>query len=386
VPYAEAGDVQGRGPASALTTRWAAAWTPSTAALLEVAGLRGTTLEQASSGVLRQARRTEQAAGGSTARQVLDGTGDAAACDLPEVLAERLRDLGAVLPATGTLPELLEGLDLLAQLSPGDVVARASADLHAAAVRQVDGLTGSHDVTDARALLALVVRREELGSSLRLEQALARAAVEGSPLMRGAAAAVRVVLGLDEAAVLGERAAGWLDLDAPDELSGRLRGLLVVAGPLLEAGGEVLEPLLRRLELLPTPCSCAGCRRCAAASTRCRPRPRPPAGRRGGPARRPARGRRRRRPAAARALGRGRRGGAGRAARAGARRRRRPDRAGPLAAGAGAAVGPPAGGRTPARRRPGRAVRRRARARARQEASAAETGRPPPPCGSGRRS
>lgn len=258
VPYAEVGEVLSTGPVAALTTRWTAAWTPSTAALLEVAGLRGTTLEMACAGMLRQACGSERAAGGSTARQVLDGCRDALACDLPEVLADRLDDLGGVLPQTGTLAELLEGLDLVAQvaLSASSYAAelgRVTADLHDAAVRQVGGLAGSHDVADARALLALVVRREKLGVSLRLEGSLARIARTGSPLMRGAAAAVRVVLGLDDGAGLGERAAGWLDLDAPDELAGRLRGLLVVAGPLLEAGGEVLEPLLRRLELLPDP-------------------------------------------------------------------------------------------------------------------------------------
>lgn len=259
VPYAEPGEVRGVGDVDALSTRWTAEWTPTVAALLEVAALRGVTLEQASAGVLRHARVAEQAEGGGTARQILDGLHDAARCGLPDLVTERLADVAEVLPHTSTLAELIEGLDLLARLAAGGLPGLASPaaagplaeELHEAAVRQVDGLAGSEDVADARALLALVVRRDGQGLSLRLDAALRRMSDGGSPLMRGAAAAIRVVLGLDEAAALGARAAAWLDLDRPDELTGRLSGLLVVAGPLLEAGGDVLDPLLLRVERLP---------------------------------------------------------------------------------------------------------------------------------------
>lgn len=259
IPYALQATVQGIGQADALTTRWAAEWTPSTAALIEVAGLRGVTLEQASAGVLWHVRAQEQSDGGSTARQVLSGLLDAAHCGVRRLVDERLVEMAEVLPQTATLGELLEGLDVLARLAAGglpgltepkDVTVLAQ-ELHEAAVRQVDGLAGSMDVADARSLLALVVRRDDQGRSLRLDAALRQLSRRGSPLMRGAAAAVRVVLGLDDAAALGSRAAGWLDLDQPGELSGRLAGLLVVAGPLLESGGNVLEPLLVRLERLP---------------------------------------------------------------------------------------------------------------------------------------
>lgn len=259
IPYGQPIAVQGVGAADALTTRWAAQWTPSSAAMTEVAGLRGVTLEQATEGVLRQRRNEEQAEGGSTAREVIDGLTRAAHCGLLALVTTRSEDVALVLPMTASLVELLEGLDLLARLGHGSVpglpnpivVTALAQELHEAAVRQVDGLSGSTDITDARALVALVARRGDYGSSLRLDSALRRLARGGSPLMRGTASAVRVVLGLDEPAALGARAAGWLDLDEPEELKGRLAGLLVVAGPLLEAGGDVLEPLLNRLELLP---------------------------------------------------------------------------------------------------------------------------------------
>jgi len=259
IPYGQPTAVQGLGHADALTTRWAAEWTPSTSAMTEVAGLRGVTLEQACEGVLRHGRAKEEAEGGSTAMQVIDGLTRAAHCGLLALVTDRLRDVVTVLPATGSLVELLEGLDLLARIEQGSVpglpnpidVTVLAQELHEAAVRQVDGLSGSTDLTDAQALLALVARRDAFGSSLRLDAALQRIARAGSPLMRGTASAIRAVLGLDEPAVLGARAAGWLDLDEPQELTGRLAGLLVVAGPLMEAGGDALEPLLVRLELMP---------------------------------------------------------------------------------------------------------------------------------------
>ena len=259
IPYGQPIAVQGVGAADALSTRWAAQWSPSSAAMTEVAGLRGVTLEQATEGILRQRRNEERAEGGSTAREVVGGLTRAAHCGLLALVTTRLEDVASVLPVTASLVELLEGLDLLARLGHGSVpglpnpigVTVLEQELHEAAVRQVDGLSGSTDISDARALVALIARRDDYGSSLRLDSALRRLARGGSPLMRGTASAVRVVLGLDEPAALGARAAGWLDLDEPEELKGRLAGLLVVAGPLLEAGGDVLEPLLNRLELLP---------------------------------------------------------------------------------------------------------------------------------------
>ncbi|MCE0535564.1 DUF5682 family protein [Kineosporia rhizophila] len=270
IHYALAAEVQGVGAAAALTTHWLAEWTPSSAALTEMAGLLGVTLEQAAEGTLRRQRERERAEGGSTASQVLDGLLAAAECGLPGLAADRLDDVARVLPASATLPELLTGLDLLSRLEQQTIPGLAGLgdpaawtghpqiqlgvvvdEVHSAAIRQVDGLAGSTDPADARALLALVVRHDQLGTGLRLEAALKRLTTEGSPLMRGAGAAVQVLLGLDDAAELGHRAAGWLDLDTPVELTARLSGLLIVAGPLLEAGGDVLDPLLARLEQMP---------------------------------------------------------------------------------------------------------------------------------------
>ncbi|MFJ3498315.1 DUF5682 family protein [Streptomyces sp. NPDC086091] len=266
VPYGEPKEVVAAGGAEAVTSRWEVRWTPATAAMLTAAGVRGVTAAQAAEGVLRERRRAERAEGGPTAAQALDGLARAAECGLTTLVDERLDDVAEVLPHAATLPELLAGLALSDRLRAGHVpglgadkrrTARAEAvaeQLTAAAVRQVDGLTGSEEPSDAHALLELAHRADLLGG-IRLTEALARLAADGSPLMRGAAGAVRVLLGQEDARVLGDRVASWVDgavdPDARAALAQRLTGLLTAAGPLLEAAAPALEPLLERVVELP---------------------------------------------------------------------------------------------------------------------------------------
>ncbi|MDQ0829328.1 Mg-chelatase subunit ChlD [Streptomyces achromogenes] len=266
VPYGEAKEVVGAGGAQALTSRWDVRWTPATAAMLTAAGVRGVTAAQAAEGVLRERLRTEREEGGSTAAQVLRGLEEAAECGLPVLADERLDAIAGVLPQAGTLPELLAGLALSDRLRAGHVpglgadegrTARAAAVaelLTSAAVRQVDGLTGSEDPADAHALLELA-HRADLSGGVRLTDALARLAAGGSPLMRGAAGAVRVLLGQEDARAFGDRVASWVDgavdPDSRAALTARLSGLLTAAGPLLEAAEPALTPLLDRVAALP---------------------------------------------------------------------------------------------------------------------------------------
>ncbi|WP_228973061.1 DUF5682 family protein [Streptomyces sp. DH12] len=266
VPYAQAREVAGTGGGDALTSRWEVRWTPATAAVLAAAGARGVTLAQAAEGVLREGRRAEAADGGPTAAQVLLGLEQAARCALPALVDARLAEVAEVLPATATLPELLAGLSLTDRVRAGHVpgldadedrlraVTETTRLLTAAAVRQIDGLTGSEDPADARALVELAHRADLLGG-VRPAAALARLADDGSPLMRGAAGAVRVLLGHEEAARFGARAASWVDAagDPPSRsaLTARLAGLLTAAGPLLETAAAALDPLLDRVADLP---------------------------------------------------------------------------------------------------------------------------------------
>ncbi|MFF1510062.1 DUF5682 family protein [Streptomyces sp. NPDC058326] len=275
VPYAQEQRVTGVAGTEGLTTRWQVRWTPATAAMLTAGGVCGVTLAQAAEGVLRQRHAAERAEGGPTAAQVVRGLTEAAGCGLPALADERLAELAAVLPASGTLPELLAGLDLLDRIdaghlpglsAPGDpsvseardatATVRAARTAHAAdvltsaAVRQVDGLTGSGEPEDARALLELAQRADRVGG-IRLTDALARLAADGSPLIAAAAGAVRVLTGHEEAESFGVRVASWVDGAADSTsraaLTARLTGVLTVAGPLLTVGVGALDPLLHRV-------------------------------------------------------------------------------------------------------------------------------------------
>ncbi|PVE05950.1 hypothetical protein Y717_33760 [Streptomyces scopuliridis RB72] len=341
VPYGEEGEVAGVGDAAPLTTRWVVAWSPSTTAMLDVAGVHGVTLEQAAAGMLRRRRAAERERGGPTAAEVLSGLEDAARCALPALAAERLSEAAGLLPASGTLPELLAGLALLDRIGSGhlpglpagwerDALGAAYEELAAAGVRALDGLAGSTEPADARALVSLADRAaaapgpvrsifvdqpaavwcrgypcavqatgehrkaedrrcgwpgrtwatpttprgaarrgsgschcgvaglrrstgQDLGGGFRLDAALKRLDAGATPLIRGAAGAARVLLGLREAADFGTRLASRVDSATTPglraDLAGFLRGTLLAAGPLLETG-RALDPLLERIEAL----------------------------------------------------------------------------------------------------------------------------------------
>ncbi|MGW8782767.1 DUF5682 family protein [Streptomyces sp. NPDC055796] len=260
--YGEPLAVAATGDGTALGTKWRLTWTPSVPARLDLAGVRGVTAAQAAAGTLRETARRAAADGGPTPAQILTGLAAAARCDLPELVAVRLDEAAETLPQTATLPELLESLDLLEGLSRGHFPgtsdgSRAAATgltgrLLEAAVRSLPGLAGSEDPADARALVALADRAATLHLGLRMDAALAELAATASPLMQGAALAVRVLLDLDPAAGLGDRAAGWIDgattPDARRALARRLGGVLAAAGPLLQSSAAALTPVLDRVD------------------------------------------------------------------------------------------------------------------------------------------
>jgi uncharacterized protein with von Willebrand factor type A (vWA) domain len=230
--------------------------------MLDVAGIRGVVLAQATEGSLRDLRRREVAKGGPTASEVVDGLRTAAVCGLTTLATERLGEVGTVLPASGTLTETIAGLALLDRLRLGHIAGisglsglpEVAEALETAAVRQVDGLAGSAEVADAHALAALAQRAEAAGVGLRLADALDRLTTGGTPMIGAAAGAVQVLLGLKDAAALGLRIASWVDTattpDARRALRGHLTGVLAVAEPLLHTGGEALTGLLDRVESL----------------------------------------------------------------------------------------------------------------------------------------
>lgn len=262
--YGEAVEVAGTGDGTALTTRWKLSWTPAVPVRLDLAGIRGVTAALAAEGTLRETFRRESADGGPTCALVLAGLRAAARCDLPALVADRLADAAAVLPAAATLPELLEALDLLEALRRGHLpgttaegrlsAAELAVDLLEAAVRALPGLAGSDRPEDAAALVALASRAGEHRLGLRMDDALATLARTGSPLVQGAALAARVLLDLDAADTLGARAAGWIDTATGPEgrlaLARRLSGLLSGAAPLLQSSPTALDLVLDRIDTL----------------------------------------------------------------------------------------------------------------------------------------
>lgn len=262
VPYGQPASAQGAGGTAGIGTRWALEWTPSTAAMLDVVAVYGPELGRAAEGLLRGRALAERREGGPTAAQILAGLHQAAQCALPELAADRLAEAAAVLPAVGTLPELLAGMTLLDRLGSGLVpglpegweakaVAAASAELTAAGVRALDGLAGSEDPADAMALADLAARGTP---GLRMADALARLADTGTPLIRGAAGAARVLLAQAQphafGTVLAARTDGATTPELRADLAAFLTGALTAAGPLLEAG-ELLAPMVTRIESLP---------------------------------------------------------------------------------------------------------------------------------------
>ncbi|WP_211264052.1 vWA domain-containing protein [Streptosporangium amethystogenes] len=260
--YGRPVEVAGTGDATALTTRWSLSWTPSVAALLDLAGIRGVTAALAAAGTLRETFRGEAAEGGPTCAAILTGLRAAAVCDLRDLVADRIEDAVALLPATAGLPDLLGALDLLEALRrehlPGTTpesrkrAAELFGILLEAAVRSLPGLAGSDRPEDATALTALATRSAEHRLGLRLDDALNTLTRTGSPLVQGAALAARILLDLDAPGTLGARIAGWVDgatgTEGRHRLSRALVGLLAAAGPLLQSAAGALDPLLDRVD------------------------------------------------------------------------------------------------------------------------------------------
>ncbi|MFE9843979.1 DUF5682 family protein [Streptomyces goshikiensis] len=260
--YGEQLAVAATGDGTALGTKWRLSWTPSVPARLDLAGVRGVNAAQAAAGTLRDVARRAAAEGGPTPAQILTGLAAAARCELPELVDVRMDEAAAVLPETAALPELLQALELLEGLRRGhfpgtsaEALAAAgelTGELLEAAVRALPGLAGSDDPADAGALVALADRAAGRHLGLRIDSALAELADTASPLMQGAALAVRVLLDLDPASGLGGRAAGWIDgavtPGARRALARRLSGLLTAAGPLLQSSPAALTPLLDRVD------------------------------------------------------------------------------------------------------------------------------------------
>ena len=189
-------------------------------------------------------------------------------------LAEELLDglAGAFLDDAG-LAELVVALELVERIGRGHVPGftpsqalsgrltdEIQPQLLTAAVRRLEGVSGSDRSEDAAALATLVRRVDADDSGVggaRIGWALALIAQEGSPLMQGAAEAVRALTARIEpdayAALLGSWIDGATDAASHASLSARIRGTSLVAAPFLESADAILEGLCGRVEALDDP-------------------------------------------------------------------------------------------------------------------------------------
>lgn len=280
VPYGRRDELRGLGAGEALGAAWTVQWQPSTEALLELAGARGVTLEQAAAGALRARLAKAQA------EDVLDGPlrmellEEAAASGLGALVTEWLGELEVhVIPSAG-VQVLVRCAHLLERLRRGHVLAlpheaaassegspgavRAYApperpsvdDVVGAAVRSLETLTGSDSLDDVRALHELVeaLRKRDMSGGSRLAAVVDRMASDGSPTMQGAALIAQVLLERRSRPDAATRLSSWVDQavdpSSRSALAARLAGALVTGSTLLESDASLLDGLVARVERL----------------------------------------------------------------------------------------------------------------------------------------
>ncbi|HND19617.1 MAG TPA: DUF5682 family protein [Acidobacteriota bacterium] len=271
VPYAKLEAGEAIGASELLTQVWTVSWTPGTEAMLELVGVRGVTLEQATLGSLK----AEEARYRSDDKWVpavhLYLLGQAADCALHELTHDYLTALTQTFATEATLPQLIAAIELVLRIEHEHIPGLSfqnqklivdfdyiRAELFSAALKAIEGLAGSKTLDDARALLELIQlfeRQSEDPNSVgdgRLLWALNELAENGSSLMQGAAGALRVRLGVTAGAEFGRLVASWVDAatskDTHQTLAERLQGTLAVAAPLFEADPTWATPLMERIE------------------------------------------------------------------------------------------------------------------------------------------
>ncbi|MBS2034179.1 VWA domain-containing protein [bacterium] len=241
IPYASQRD-----SGDTLTQVWSFQWTTSSEAALELAGYRGPSLSQACRGALRGQE------------DLLLGLSQSAECGLGQQVDEFLARLMVEYPQSARLDQLVGGLGLLERIANGQLPGLpaqacgspelpvsayqlpAEVDrqvLLAAAVRALEGLAGSRQLSDVLALRELLQLE---GGGLRLRWALRNMSREGSPLMQGAAA-----MALSLLQESGYRVPDFVAGPPGRELAERLKGALAVGVAWIEARPEWRQELLQ---------------------------------------------------------------------------------------------------------------------------------------------
>jgi Mg-chelatase subunit ChlD len=278
IPYGTELESVAAGGVESLTAVWRLMFTPTTEAVIELAGLRGVTLAQAATGALRAEAARLVADDKLGAMALVELTASAAEAGAGELVREWLAELTGKRLAEAALAELIALIALIDRILAGHAVGLPAdvddavpgeIDVFAApvmdramvlsvAVASVLGLAGSESLDDARALAELVrlLERPEhagLGDG-RLRWSIDQLVETGTPVIAGAAEVIRVLIGTRTAEELAETIGAWVDVavDAGGRraLANRLRGALVIAGPLFEAAPVFMDGVLARVEQL----------------------------------------------------------------------------------------------------------------------------------------
>jgi hypothetical protein len=278
IPYGTELESVAAGGVESLTSVWRLMFTPTTEAVIELAGLRGVTLQQAAMGALRAEAGRLAADDKLGAMALVALTASAADAGAGELVREWLAELTGKRLAEATLAELIALIALIDRILAGHVVGLPAdvddavpgeidvftapimdrAMVLSVAVASVLGLAGSESLDDARALAELVrlLERPEhagLGDS-RLRWSIDQLVETGTPVIAGAAEVIRVLIGTRTAEELAQTIGAWVDVavDAGGRraLANRLRGALVIAGPLFEAAPVFMDGMLERVERL----------------------------------------------------------------------------------------------------------------------------------------
>ena len=278
IPYGTEQESMAVGGVESLTRGWRVMFTPSTEAVIELAGLRGVTLRQAATGALRAEHArlvAEDKLGAITLVGLTEAAAEAGAGELVrdwlvELTGSRLAEstLGELIALIALVDRVLAGHIVGLPTDPDDAVAGEvevfevppidRAVVMSTAVASILGLAGSESLDDARALAELVrvLERPEhqgLGDG-RLRWSIEQLVSTGTPVISAAASVVQVLIGMQPAEALSIAIGAWLDsgvdLDTRRSLAARLRGAITIAGPLFESAPVFLDGLCDRVEQL----------------------------------------------------------------------------------------------------------------------------------------
>ena len=278
IPYGTEQESAAVGGVESLTATWRVMFTPSTEAVIELAGLRGVTLKQAAAGALRTEHARLVADDKLTAVALVELAGAAAEAGAGELVREWLVELCGPRLAEATLTELIALVGLIDRILAGHIVGLPAGaddavdgevDVFVAppidralvintAVASILGLAGSESLADARSLAELVrvLERPEhqgLGEG-RLRWSIDQLVATGTPMIAGAASVVQVLIGTRTAEELSITIGAWLDsavdLETRRILASRLEGAIAIAGPLFESSPVFLDGLCERVERL----------------------------------------------------------------------------------------------------------------------------------------